>query len=504
MAQQIDVDNISKLFFELMKNIAYTSGVVFDVVDKGATRALDTLIARKGERDFKKYCDSHSDSIQPDNKFAFFLCRSEYADKVESKMREMNPGNIPFRKIYDEPTNATIFVFPNTEEARNYAREVNKQVIASQSRIARIPLSVLEKTTPNKEFGVINGLSAAEVGFFEQKAKTEAFCFAVARDDKGKTFSVFFAKEDKDVANYAFQYALMKSNLEAFSYDAKLMAHTTGLFDDKISPRLKELSNDKNFVIVSSANPQAYIEVTSSGFDYKNQHGLIDSIPATTPNFQTDLAYFTGKLSYPVVMSTEEFDEFKKFAEQFKSDDMSIQDVQQSLLKTAVIEYNGDISKLMTAIKNKETELPIFKNGKPEHGYDAVRTAESMLSVFVQAKIATDPTFSVDQIEKIESFSDTFDFSDISSDTLRSHGILVSKEELQKRAASLDERCKHHPRERAALIENFKAIAEEYGKGAKTTYVQATEETLDAYIERAGLRASDIGGNSDSRTYEPR
>lgn len=238
-----------------------------------------------------------------------WLCDPSAVDSFSKKLAEKG---IPHACV--QGTKNAIFI--SKEEDRGKVRDIRNDFLKQSQVVSEPSLDQLKAKNIGGEIHSINGVSETYATVFKEEAKSLKMNIALV-DNKDGTFNVHYSGKDQNKANTAIMNTIVATRGTIGKFNEARMSLETSR-EKEIFQKIPD--NQKEFYVVSHAQPNEYMHFTPSGYEHFRNERLIGDELRSNRNFQVDAhKKIDSAFVKPVVLTKEEFEKTRKLTrEEFK------------------------------------------------------------------------------------------------------------------------------------------------------------------------------------------
>lgn len=313
----------------------------------------------------------------------FEICRSFAVRDFDEKLSQYK---IPHAIIYDKVSGLSTIVTRDID--RESVLNAKNEMLVEQKRLTRLSPNEFSRLNAGKNIEIIRGRSAVEAKLFQQAAKKYGFTIALQKNSlHPDKIDIHYAAQDKEKAADAMN---------------RVISATVGLTGQRTNDRvgreisfqqnmLKDIQDaEKDFYVVSKANPDEYIHFDKDGFQYFKRGVLTRDESRQNNSFVSAARSHISGMITPLVFSKKEFevspDERKKLVRSVKIDvdkshSIRLEQQAKDLIKAKISHDKGSENVIQKEFYSADASFnKLFARDEfvPEDTRELIRTLDSL------------------------------------------------------------------------------------------------------------------------------
>lgn len=257
----------------------------------------------KSDPSASKVCEHFFDGGKCDG----WACSPAVMDTFSQKLAALE---IPHACIQGDQDGSHV-IFVTREKDRDNIREARRELLAETRNTSEVSLAQLKAKNIGGTLYSIRGVSETYAAVFKEEAKASGM-HIVATDNRDGTYDIHYPGNERSKADVAIMNTVVATRGAIGEFNRERIAIESRAERDIYS---SVLDAQKEFYVVSHAQPNEYMHFTSEGYKHYRNEQLIGDELRSNRNFQVDShKKIDASFVRPVVLSKDEFEAARKLS----------------------------------------------------------------------------------------------------------------------------------------------------------------------------------------------
>lgn len=236
-----------------------------------------------------------------------WVCSPSVVDAFSKKLAENGISHVCVQNV----ENGEKVVLVAKENDRNQIQQVKDGLVIGFRSPSETSLTEMKANNVGVNVHAIRGTSETYAAIFKEEAKNAGMKISITNNKDG-TYDIYYSGKDREKANSVIMNTVVATRGTIGKFNQERIAGEI----QKEKNIYNQISNpQKEFYVVSHAQPNEYMRFTSAGYEHYRNGQLIGDELRNNQNFQIDAhKRIDSSFVRPLVLSKEEFEEVKKLS----------------------------------------------------------------------------------------------------------------------------------------------------------------------------------------------